>query len=82
MGDRVVRVEALVEQLLKKGSNDSERISECATGKDDGKPSHGILTPASISSESSQVPALYKPSAVRIQYQKAIHKVIITHFLN
>jgi hypothetical protein len=67
MGDRVVRVETLVEQLLKKSSNDLDPIGGCTTGKYDVAFGYDIPTPASISSGSSQFPGSYNPSAVRIR---------------
>ncbi|KAL6910270.1 hypothetical protein GGI43DRAFT_5711 [Trichoderma evansii] len=40
MGDRVVRVEALVEQLLKKIPNNSDSFCGCATAQENGKPTN------------------------------------------
>ncbi|KZL84313.1 zn 2cys6 transcription factor, partial [Colletotrichum incanum] len=61
MGDRMVRVETLIEQLLKKASNGSDCIGANTTREDDARPiSH--LTPASTSSQSSQLFSSYKPS--------------------
>lgn len=66
MGDRMVRVETLLEQLLKKASNGSDCISADITRKDDMRPIQGRLTPASTSSESSQLLSSYESSVVRI----------------
>ncbi|KAH8701947.1 hypothetical protein BGW36DRAFT_263745, partial [Talaromyces proteolyticus] len=68
MGDRVVRVEALVEQLVKKvGSHNDGTAVVCRTpaSEDGGNPRHGIPTPVStVESDSSRFLALYKPSKV------------------
>ncbi|RFU78911.1 hypothetical protein TARUN_3307 [Trichoderma arundinaceum] len=45
MGDRIVRVEALVEQLLKKVSGDSDPCCGCTTAQENEKLSHGIPSP-------------------------------------
>ncbi|GJC88604.1 dehydrocurvularin biosynthesis regulator [Colletotrichum liriopes] len=62
MGDRMVRVETLVEQLLKKASNDSDCISAGTTTIDDARPIQGHHTSASTSSESLQLFSPYDPS--------------------
>ncbi|KAK0757551.1 hypothetical protein N5P37_010278 [Trichoderma harzianum] len=49
MGDRVVRVEALVEQLLNTVSNSSDPCCTCATAQDNGKSRHDITSPATNS---------------------------------
>ncbi|KKO97935.1 hypothetical protein THAR02_09962 [Trichoderma harzianum] len=45
MGDRVVRVEALVEQLLNKVSNSSDPCCTCTTAQDNGNSRHDIISP-------------------------------------
>lgn len=45
MGDRVVRVEALVEKLLQRAPDETVSVGMSKNGE---KPSHGILTPPSI----------------------------------
>ncbi|EXJ80946.1 hypothetical protein A1O3_07234 [Capronia epimyces CBS 606.96] len=69
MGDRVVRVENMVEQLFQKVAvGDNGRLAggglggTARNGNDGGNTGQGILTPASIGSESSRFLALYKPS--------------------
>lgn len=64
MADRIVRVEALVEQLLKKVPDDSPPASVQAARKYDVNTHHGIFAPPLVSSEPSQVSALFKPLAV------------------
>ena len=69
--DRVARVEALVEQLIRKvdrhGGVELPAASEIPT------PSHGIPTPdvASIDQESPRFLSLCKPSDVRIYFLKS-----------
>ncbi|KAJ6104878.1 hypothetical protein N7486_003567 [Penicillium sp. IBT 16267x] len=58
MADRIVRVEALVEQLLKKVPNDSAPASVQAAREYDVETHHGIFAPALVSSEPSQVLAV------------------------
>ncbi|KAH8668696.1 hypothetical protein BX600DRAFT_435219 [Xylariales sp. PMI_506] len=75
LGDRVVRVEAIVAKLLKSGSNGSESNGKCeaskAASKEVGDFSRGPHTPTSISSHSSQFLNLYKPPVDEepIQYE-------------
>lgn len=64
MADRIMRVEALVEQLLKKVPNDSPSASAPAAKTYDVETHHGIFAPAVVSSEPSQDLALFKPLAV------------------
>ncbi|KAM6478415.1 hypothetical protein HDV62DRAFT_400921 [Trichoderma sp. SZMC 28011] len=49
MGDRVVRVEALVEQLLNTVSNSSDPCCTCATAQDNETSRHNIISPATNS---------------------------------
>ncbi|KAJ5624638.1 hypothetical protein N7510_000947, partial [Penicillium lagena] len=53
MGDRVGRVEALVEQLLEKGSDNPDPLGGCIPGKETGKLTHDIPTPISTFMEPS-----------------------------
>lgn len=69
MSDRINRVEGLVEQLLKKASDDSALASGHAAREADVETHHGILTPALLSPEPSQAVALFRPSAVCVQHQ-------------
>ena len=62
MGDRVVRVEALVEQLLEKVSNDSDSPN---TGRD-GEPGREALTPTSIVSQPTQGASSYPLDTAQI----------------
>jgi hypothetical protein len=62
MGDRVVRVETLLQQLLEK--NTVEPAGGCTTCRHNGKHSDGALTLPSPGSESSPVLASHKPSRV------------------
>lgn len=84
MGDRVVRVEALVEKLLQRAPDETVSVG---ISKDGEKPSHGILTPASItptsiksispqSTGSSQTPAVSRTLAT----QKGTSKESIAKF--
>ncbi|KAL7910615.1 hypothetical protein GGI35DRAFT_449210 [Trichoderma velutinum] len=53
MGDRVVRVEALVEQLLNKVSNDSDPCCRCTVAENNGKSRRSpVLSPSHSSYES------------------------------
>lgn len=72
MSDRINRVEGLVEQLLKKASDDSALASGHTTREADVETNDGILTPALVSSEPSQVAALFRPSAVCFQHQMSL----------
>jgi hypothetical protein len=71
MGDRFVRVENLVDQLIKKGGNDGTAAGGGTTSENGGNPDHGIPTPVSTDSESSRFLALYKPLEVRIRDPRA-----------
>lgn len=69
MGDRVVRVEALVEKLLQRAPDETVSVSTHKATKDRKKPTHGILTPssttpASTNSTPPQLIASYKSPAV------------------
>ena len=64
MADRIMRVEALVEQLLKKAPNDSLSASAPAEKTYNMGIHHGIFAPAVISPDPSQDLPLFKPLAV------------------
>jgi hypothetical protein len=65
MADRIMRVEALVEQLLKKVPNDSPPATvQEARNYDVGTIHHGVSAPSSVSSEPSQGLALSKPLVI------------------
>lgn len=66
MGDRVMRLEALVEHLLTKIPDGSDPLSGFTTGQDDGDPRHGILTPVFNRPQSSEPLASYEPSVVSL----------------
>ncbi|EXJ90441.1 hypothetical protein A1O1_03543 [Capronia coronata CBS 617.96] len=66
MGDRIVRVENLIEQLIQKVANDGP-------GPYAGNPDRGIPMPASIDSDSSRILALYKPSQDNDTVETEIH---------
>ncbi|KAJ5648964.1 uncharacterized protein N7484_002687 [Penicillium longicatenatum] len=67
MADRIMRVEALVEQLLKKVPNDSPPATvQEARNYDVGTIHHGISAPSLVSSEPSQGLALSKPLAIHL----------------
>jgi Fungal Zn(2)-Cys(6) binuclear cluster domain len=59
--ERVVRVEAQLEQLIKKGGNDGP------TSEGGGVPAPGIPTPTSMESESSRLLHPHKSSEVRVR---------------
>jgi hypothetical protein len=67
MGDRVMKLEALVEHLLTKVSDGSDSLSGLTAGQDDGSPRHGTLTPVFTRTESSKFLAAYEPSAVSLR---------------
>ncbi|KAH8131351.1 hypothetical protein FP744_10003763 [Trichoderma asperellum] len=62
MGDRVVRVEALVEQLLKKISNNSDSCRGCATAQEGGK-SNNVSSPVCVEPHSRS----YEPESLNHQ---------------
>lgn len=64
MADRIMKVEVLVEQLLKKLPDDWSSASVQAARKHNVDTQHGIFAPALVSSGPSQVLALLKPLAV------------------
>lgn len=65
MGDRVVRVEALVEQLLKKISN-SDSCCGCATAQECGK-SNNVSSPVCVEPHSRS----YEPESLNVRLQRS-----------
>lgn len=63
LGDRVVRVEALVEQLLEKISNNSDSCCGCATTQEGGKSNNVSSSPVSVELHSR----LYEPDSLNHQ---------------
>lgn len=69
MGDRVVRVETLVDQLIKHTGGDgtaSDRRRPMTPSEDGRRTDPVLLTPASMDSEPLPFLAFYKSSEVRI----------------
>lgn len=70
MGDRVVRVETLVDQLIQQTGGDgtpSDRRTPMTPSEDGRRTDSVLLTPASIDSEPLPFLAFYKSSKVRIR---------------
>lgn len=75
MGDRVVRVEAMVEQLFKKMSNNSDPCCGCATAKENGK-SGNFDSPGLAESHNGSY-ELESPN-VRAQYSESVLGSMLT----
>lgn len=76
--DRVAKVEALVEQLIKKVGRDGSPNGEAPATSETPAPQHGIPTPTSIDLNPSGFLSLYKSSDVRI-CSEATSAMIITY---
>lgn len=79
MGDRVVRVETLVEKLLQRAPDDTVSVSTHKATRDKEKPTHSILTPssttpASTNSTSPQLIASYKTLTVSPRLRRVPQK--------
>ncbi|UKZ82828.1 hypothetical protein TrVFT333_010626 [Trichoderma virens FT-333] len=61
MGDRVVRVEALVEQLLEKVTHQSGPCCRCTTTQENTESSRGILSPVFANPIPAEPPSSYEP---------------------
>ncbi|KAM0258707.1 hypothetical protein ACHAQJ_003716 [Trichoderma viride] len=72
MGDRVVKVEALVEQLLKKVSNNSDPCCGCTTAQESGKSSRGILSPVFGRPVLAESNSSYEPLNARAQHPEGV----------
>lgn len=82
MGDRVVRVEALVEQLLNTVSNSSDPCCTCATAQDNGKSRHDITSPATNSPLLSPSQSSYEHLDVRVQRPEGVSEDLLTYFVS
>lgn len=82
MGDRVVRVEALVEQLLNKVSNSSDPCCTCTTAQDNGNSRHDIISPDTNSPLLSPSHSSYEHLTVRVQRSKGVSEGLLTYFLS
>jgi len=83
MGDRVVRVEALVEKLLQGTPDEAVSVGPYEATRGGDKPSRGILTPAaSLNSESLQSIGLCQSPAVSPKLKRSSPKGSIAKFSN
>lgn len=80
MGDRVVRVEALVEQLLNTVSNSSGPCCTCATAQDKETSRHDIISPATSSHLLSPSHSSYEHLDVRVQHSEGVSEGLLTYF--
>jgi hypothetical protein len=79
MGDRVMRLEAVIEQLLKKDSNNSDACCRSTTAQENEKSSPGNLRPATGMTVHVESQSSYKPLNVRTQHSEGVLGCLLTY---
>lgn len=82
MGDRIVRVEALIEQLLEKVSNNSDSCGGSTTAQENGKSSRGILSPVFGRPVLAEPRSSYEPLNVRARHSEDVLGCLLTYFVS